>query len=144
MRRPRHISREARTWAYARDLARCVQCGFDARALPWELTAAAPDPWNGTGWASHLPEPATARLIAAGFSPRAPLWEADHAVPYSHNPAIHAPSNIRTLCHPCHALTTTCMARPAPSAATCPACTDHPAHWSPHGVCVHCAAAVLA
>ena len=77
--------REARRAVRKRDRGRCAQCGLDTLALRRKI--------RGRG--SHR------RLRELGFKPRKSLWELDHIVPLIDG-GSHDPSNLQTLCTPCH------------------------------------------
>jgi len=77
--------REARRAVRKRDRGRCGACGLDTYALRRQI--------RGRG--SHR------RLRELGFKPRRSLWELDHIVPLIDGGG-HEPSNLQTLCTPCH------------------------------------------
>jgi 5-methylcytosine-specific restriction protein A len=77
--------REARERIRRRDRGICAACGLDTKALKRKL--------RGRG--------AAARLRERGFVPRRSLWELDHVVPLIDGGG-HDPSNLQTLCRPCH------------------------------------------
>jgi 5-methylcytosine-specific restriction endonuclease McrA len=77
--------REARRRIRKRDRGRCADCGLDTYALRRSL--------RGKGM--------TRALRKRGFVPRRSLWELDHIVPLVDG-GSHDPSNLQTLCTPCH------------------------------------------
>jgi len=77
--------REARRRVRKRDRGRCAACGLDTHALKRSI--------KGRG--SHR------KLRELGFKPRKSLWELDHVVPLVDG-GSHDPSNLQTLCTPCH------------------------------------------
>ena len=77
--------REARRRVRKRDRGRCANCGLDTYALKRSI--------KGKG--SHR------KLRELGFKPRKSLWELDHVVPLVDG-GSHDPSNLQTLCTPCH------------------------------------------
>lgn len=68
-----------------RDRGVCRACGLDTNRLRREV--------QGRG--------RTRRLRELGFLPRRSLWELDHVVPLIDG-GSHDPSNLQTLCVPCH------------------------------------------
>jgi 5-methylcytosine-specific restriction endonuclease McrA len=66
--------------------------------------------WNlisTPSWASERDkEDAFGELYASLDGKDWPKWEADHIVPLQEGGALLDPSNVRTLCLPCHALVT--------------------------------------
>jgi 5-methylcytosine-specific restriction endonuclease McrA len=77
--------RELRRAIRKRDRGVCRACGLDTNALRREI--------RGRG--------RSARLRELGFLPRRSLWELDHVVPLIDGGG-HEPSNLQTLCVPCH------------------------------------------
>lgn len=77
--------REARRRIRKRDRGRCAECGLDTYGLRRSL--------RGRGMTRALRE--------RGFVPRRSLWELDHIVPLVDG-GSHDPSNLQTLCTPCH------------------------------------------
>ena len=77
--------REARRWVRKRDRGFCASCGLDTYALRRRV--------RGRG--SHR------KLRELGFQPRRSLWELDHILPLVEGGG-HEPSNLQTLCVPCH------------------------------------------
>ena len=77
--------REARRRIRKRDRGRCADCGLDTYGLRRSL--------RGRGMTQALRE--------RGFVPRRSLWELDHIVPLVDG-GSHDPSNLQTLCTPCH------------------------------------------
>jgi 5-methylcytosine-specific restriction endonuclease McrA len=77
--------RELRRLVRKRDLGVCRACGFDTKKFAREI--------RGRG--------RTKRLRERGFQPRRSLWELDHIVPLIEG-GNHDPSNLQTLCVPCH------------------------------------------
>jgi len=77
--------REQRRLVRRRDRGVCRVCGVDTLALKHEI--------RGRG--------RTRKLRALGFLPRRSLWELDHVVPLIDG-GSHEPSNLQTLCVPCH------------------------------------------
>ena len=77
--------REARRRIRKRDRGRCAACGLDTYELRRSL--------RGKGMTRALRE--------RGFVPRRSLWELDHIVPLVDG-GSHDPSNLQTLCTPCH------------------------------------------
>jgi len=68
-----------------RDRGRCRACGLDTKALSRRV--------RGRG--------RVAKLRALGFLPRRSLWELDHVIPLIDG-GSHEPTNLQTLCAPCH------------------------------------------
>ena len=77
--------REARRQVRRRDRGVCADCGLDTYALRRR----------------HRGRGSTRRLRELGFKPRKSLWELDHIVPLIDGGG-HEPSNLQTLCTPCH------------------------------------------
>jgi 5-methylcytosine-specific restriction endonuclease McrA len=77
--------REARRRIRKRDRGHCADCGLDTYGLRRSL--------RGKGM--------TRALRDRGFVPRRSLWELDHIVPLVDG-GSHDPSNLQTLCTPCH------------------------------------------
>ena len=77
--------REARRRIRKRDRGRCAACGLDTYGLRRSL--------RGKGMTRALRE--------RGFVPRRSLWELDHIIPLVDG-GTHDPSNLQTLCTPCH------------------------------------------
>ncbi len=77
--------REARRRIRRRDRGRCASCRMDTYALKRK--------YRGRG--------STQKLRKLGFKPRQSLWELDHIVPLIDG-GSHDPSNLQTLCTPCH------------------------------------------
>ncbi|MGE4652537.1 MAG: HNH endonuclease signature motif containing protein [Myxococcota bacterium] len=77
--------REARRLIRKRDRGFCADCGLDTYALRRRI--------RGRG--SHR------KLRELGFLPRRSLWELDHIVPLVEG-GSHHPTNLQTLCVPCH------------------------------------------
>ena len=63
----------------------CAECGLDTYALRRR----------------HRGRGSTRKLRELGFKPRKSLWELDHIVPLIDGGG-HEPSNLQTLCTPCH------------------------------------------
>ncbi len=78
---PRELRRRIRK----RDRGVCRACGLDTNALKRQV--------KGRGRAAKLRE--------LGFPRRRSLWELDHIVPLIEGGG-HDPSNLQTLCVPCH------------------------------------------
>ena len=79
---PRELRRRVRK----RDREICRACGLDTKALSRRV--------RGKGRAAKLRE-------LGFFSRRRSLWELDHIVPLIQG-GSHDPSNLQTLCVPCH------------------------------------------
>ncbi|MEN8183686.1 MAG: HNH endonuclease signature motif containing protein [Myxococcota bacterium] len=77
--------REQRRLARRRDRGCCAICGLDTRALKRQTR-------GRRMWA---------KLRERGFARRRSLWELDHIVPLIDG-GSHDPSNLQTLCVPCH------------------------------------------
>jgi 5-methylcytosine-specific restriction endonuclease McrA len=77
--------RAARRRVRSRDRGVCAACGTDTYALRRLI--------RGPG--------STRKLRALGYRPRKSLWELDHVVPLIEGGG-HEPSNLQTLCAPCH------------------------------------------
>jgi 5-methylcytosine-specific restriction endonuclease McrA len=86
--------REARRLVRRLDRGICAECGLDTYALRRR----------------HRGRGSTRKLRELGFKPRKSLWELDHIVPLIDGGG-HEPSNLQTLCTPCHKRKTAVEAR---------------------------------
>lgn len=105
---------KARQLAWERDHGVCHSCGVDTvmveAAYRAALQSIGPDPAHRGGWGEATRILAGMREVkrrfeALGFHPGKAMWDVEHRTPVDDG-GTNDPSNLITLCTPCHARST--------------------------------------